>query len=598
MAANGSDDDQTRSFINLAAGTIISHYKIISKIGAGGMGEVYLAEDTKLDRKVALKFLPSHLCLDEASRERFTREAKAAAKLDHSNIVPVYEVGEFQGRPFFAMAQIEGKSLREVIKEGKLTVSEAINLTMQICEGLDEAHTAGIVHRDIKPGNIILDRKNRARLVDFGLATVTGEKKLTKTGSTLGTVGYMSPELVKGDKADQRTDLFSVGIVLYEMITGRTPFDDEHEAAIHYNIVNEQPEPMSRYKSGVSGELQQIIDRALLKDVSVRYQTASGMLADLKRLSVGSAPSAKSHSRPWIAITALVVVVIAGYFVIDRYHVSTKLDDEDWSNSIAVLVFRDLSPEKDQDYFCEGMTDAIIGRLSGIGNLKVTSLTSVVTLKDSDLDLKEIGKQLGVSAILEGTIQKEDGNIRVNAQLIEVDTDAHIWSGKYDRELTSIFAVQDDISRAIVDVMRIQVAGDEEESLLKRGTDNLEAYNAYMLGRHLWRKRIEEDVMAAMDYFHEAIELDSGFALAYVGLADCWLVLPKFSNWPQMLVVPKAKKSIEQALKLDDLLAEAHASRGCFIPGILNRNRLKRSSFEPLNSTPVTPGHMYGMNCC
>jgi serine/threonine protein kinase len=218
VSENHRDDDNTRSFVALTKGTRVGHYKIISKIGAGGMGEVYLAEDSQLDRKVALKFLPSHLCQDEASRARFTREAKAAAKLDHPNIVPVYEVGEFQGRPFFAMAHIEGKSLRDVIKEGKLSVSEAIQFTMQILEGLHKAHEFGVVHRDVKPGNIIIDNENRPRILDFGLATVSGEEKLTKTGSTLGTVGYMSPEQIDGTKVDHRSDIFSVGVILYEMV--------------------------------------------------------------------------------------------------------------------------------------------------------------------------------------------------------------------------------------------------------------------------------------------------------------------------------------------------------------------------------------------
>ena len=266
MAANGFDDDQTRSFINLAVGTNVSHYKIISKIGAGGMGEIYLAEDSQLDRKVALKFLPSHLCQDEASRARFTREAKAAAKLDHPNIVPVYEVGEFKGRPFFVMAHIEGKSLREVIKEGKLTISEAVNLMMQICEGLNEAHSAGVVHRDIKPGNIIIDKKSKPRLLDFGLASVSGEEKLTKTGSTLGTVGYMSPEQVKGELVDYRSDIFSFGVVLYETLTGLPPFHKDSEAATLHAIVDETPDPVARYKSGVPEKLQIIIDKILQKD--------------------------------------------------------------------------------------------------------------------------------------------------------------------------------------------------------------------------------------------------------------------------------------------------------------------------------------------
>ncbi|MDH4033494.1 MAG: serine/threonine protein kinase, partial [candidate division Zixibacteria bacterium] len=285
-----NDDDKTRTHVVLTKGTMVSHYRIVEKIGAGGMGEVYLAEDTKLSRNVALKFLPTHLCRDEDSRTRFTREAKAAAKLDHPNIVPVYEVGEYNGRPFFAMAHITGEPLRDVVKQGKLSVAEAVSLTQQICEGLHEAHEAGVVHRDIKPGNIIIDSKGKPRLLDFGLATVSGEEKLTQTGSTLGTVGYMAPEQITGGKVDKRSDLFSVGVILYEMLTGRRPFEGDNDAAIIRAITTSTPEPIARFKSGVTGELQQVINKALAKDPALRYQHADGMLADLRRLTVETAP--------------------------------------------------------------------------------------------------------------------------------------------------------------------------------------------------------------------------------------------------------------------------------------------------------------------
>ncbi|MCH9031905.1 MAG: protein kinase, partial [candidate division Zixibacteria bacterium] len=366
------DDDNTQSFVPLTTGTKVSHYEIISKIGAGGMGDVYLAEDSKLDRKVALKFLPAHLYQDEASRARFTREAKAAAKLDHPNIVPVHEVGEFQGRPFIAMAHIEGQTLREVIKQGKLSVSEAVNLTMQICEGLNEAHNAGVVHRDIKPANIIIDKNGKPRLLDFGLATVAGQEKLTKTGSTLGTAGYMSPEQVQGQIANHRSDLFSVGVVLYEMITGRRPFDAEHEAAIHYNIINETPEPMSRYKSGVSAELQQVIDKALDKKTETRYQTATGMLADLKRLKTDSGKPRTSRISLRVGAAMIVLSAIA---VLYSFWPKDAPVEEDAVKMLAVLPFENLGAEEDE-YFADGITDEITSRLAKLSGLGVISRTS------------------------------------------------------------------------------------------------------------------------------------------------------------------------------------------------------------------------------
>ena len=306
MPENQHDEDQTISFVPLTEGAKVGHYTIISKIGAGGMGEVYLAEDTKLNRKVALKFMPVHMAGNADLRSRFIREAQAAAKLDHPNIVPVYEVGEYQGRPYFAMAHIEGRSLRDIIKEGKLGTDEAVGLAMQILEGLQKAHDAGVVHRDIKPGNIIIDKDNRARLVDFGLAMVCGEEKLTKTGSTLGTVGYMSPEQVEGKKCDHRSDLFSVGVILYEMLTGRRPFEGDNDAAIARAITDSTPEPIARFKSGTTGETQQIVDKALSKDPSIRYQTAAGMLADLRRLGVGAVKLQKSNAR--LYLTAAVII--------------------------------------------------------------------------------------------------------------------------------------------------------------------------------------------------------------------------------------------------------------------------------------------------
>lgn len=560
MVANGSDDDKTKSFTALTAGVVVSHYKIISRIGAGGMGEVYLAEDTELNRKVALKFLPPHLCQDEDCRARFKREAQAAAALKHTNIITIYEVSEFNGRPFMVMEYVEGKSLREKIKEKSLTINDAIDLTMRICAGLDEAHEAGIVHRDLKPANILLDKNNQPIILDFGLATIKGTEKITKTGSTLGTIGYLSPEQARGEKADKRSDLFSVGVILYEMITGKQPFYHEYEAATMNAILYEDPEPIARFKSGTTAELQNVIDKALSKDVSIRYQTAAGMQADLKRLSTKGKPHRKSKTVWWSA-AAIIIIVLIGYFILNNFQLDKKKGKEGWNNSVAVLIFRDQSPNKDQDYFCEGMTDAIISRLSNIKDLKVISLTSVLQIKDSDYDLKKIGNMLGVEHILEGSILKERDRIRVRAQLIAVDNDAHLWSDQFDQKIESIFDVQDNISKAIVDVMKIEFLGNEEATLAKRNTKNLEAFNEYTQGRYFWRKRTEQSIRKSIEHFERAIELDSTYALAYSGLADAYIVLPGYSSYLSYGdVEQKAKEAARAAVRLDDNLAEAHAS--------------------------------------
>lgn len=544
-------------------GQTISHYRILEKLGEGGMGVVYIAEDTKLDRKVALKFLPSHLCQDEASRTRFTREAKAAAKLDHSNIVPVYEVGEFQGCPFFAMAYIEGKSLREAIKEGKLTVSEAIELTIQICEGLNEAHNMGVVHRDIKPGNIIIDRKNKARLLDFGLATVMGEKKLTKTGSTLGTVGYMSPEQVKGEKADHRSDLFSVGVLLYEMITGRLPFEAEHEAAIHYNIVNEVPEPLARYKSGLTGELQQIVDKALAKDPSLRYQHADGMLADLKRLKVESGPAKKGRFGWWVA--AGIALIVVTYFGLKLLEDDSGAERSTSRIMLAVLPFENLGSLEDE-YFADGITDEITSRVAGLSGLGVIARTSILQYKGTTKRISEIGEELGVDYILEGTIRWDKSGevekVRITPQLIRVSDETHLWVDNIQRELSQIFEVQEEIAKSIAGALNVALITGDREALTYRPTDNMDAYDYYLRAKNFCD---HHNLLAAIDLLDKATKLDSTFALAFA------LKSQLHSNFAftQELGASKhtrpARLAYQRAFEIQPDLAEAHLARGTYL---------------------------------
>jgi len=346
MADDYNNNDQTQSYLILSQGTTVGHYQIIEKIGAGGMGEVYLAQDTELDRKVALKFLPSYLCQDEASRARFTREAKAAAKLDHPNIVPVYEVSEFQGRPLFAMAHIEGKSLREVIKEGKLTVSEAVNLTMQICEGLNEAHEAGVVHRDVKPSNIIIDRKNKARLLDFGLATVTGESKLTKTGSTLGTVHYMSPEQARGNEVDHRTDIWSLSIVLFEMLTGKLPYKGGNEQAIIYSIINEEPKLKEEKLKSFPAPLITLLKKSLRKDISLRTASISDFKTELEQINIQIAGIGMKRTgklnryfKPAFLIPLGLIIIIGTAFIVRELYRVNRIR---WARNVALPKIEEL----------------------------------------------------------------------------------------------------------------------------------------------------------------------------------------------------------------------------------------------------------------
>jgi serine/threonine protein kinase/tetratricopeptide (TPR) repeat protein len=537
VSDNHRDDDQTQSFVTLSKGTQVDHYKIISKIGAGGMGEVYLAEDTDLDRKVALKFLPMHLCRDDDCRARFTREAKAAAKLDHPNIVPVYEVGEFQNRPFYAMAHIEGNPLRDVIKQGKLSVSETIQFTMQILEGLHKAHESGVVHRDVKPGNIIIDNENRPRILDFGLATVFGEDKLTKTGSTIGTVGYMSPEQIEGKNIDHRSDIFSVGVILYEMLTGRRPFEGDNDAAVARSITDTTPEPIARYKSGTTGELQQIVDKALSKDRDLRYQHADGMLADLKRVQRGN-----------------------------------KLESpEPQRKMLAVLPFENLGGKEDEG-FADGITDAIISRTAKISELGVIARTSVLQYKGTTKRIREIGTELGVDYIIEGTILWDRSGdipqVRIIPQLIQVSDESHIWTETYEQAMTQIFVVQANIATSIAENLGVTILQQEREKLSDRPTENIEAYQLYLAGRVTFEAGKYGELSSGdgleVTLFERAIELDSNFALAYADLSQVHSLKYHYGNDRSDDRRKRAKVAADKALELEPSLPEGHFALGYY----------------------------------
>jgi serine/threonine protein kinase/tetratricopeptide (TPR) repeat protein len=591
-------------------GKTISHYKVVRKLGEGGMGEVYLAQDTKLDRQVALKFLCEQFASDRSFKARFKREARAAAALNHPNIITIHEVAEHEDRPFIAMEFVEGQSLKELIAGKDLSIDKVTDLGIQISQGLAKAHQAGIVHRDVKPQNILIDKDGRARICDFGLAKLKREVMLTKTGTTVGTVSYMSPEQGQGKEVDQRSDIFSLGVVLYEMVTGQLPFKGEHEAAIVYSIVNEAAEPLARYKADVPEELQRIVDKALRKDPQTRYQSAADMVADLKEVQRESATTGTLSARSAfrvpqkgrLRVVAIIgAILIAAVAVMALLLLSSRTDlpvppgaemaaRTGWKNSIAVLPFRDFSPEGDQEYFCDGMTDAIIGKLSGLENLKVISMSSVMRFRDPNRDIKEIGRELGVAAVLEGSIQKEDSRIRLGAQLVNVADGAHLWSDRYDRELESVFAIQDEISQAIVDVLKIRLLGDDRTAFAKRHTENLEAYNAYAQGRFLWNKRTEEHLMRAIEYFERAVKLDPNYALAYAGLADAYSVLPSNVGTPVEEVLPKAKEAARKALELDDKLGEAHASMGLALK--LEKD-MSGAEKEYLQAIQLNPAYAY-----
>jgi len=517
-------------------GKIISHYKILKKIGEGGMGEVYLAEDTKLDRKVALKFLPKRFtnvgANGDSPKERFFREARAAAALNHPNIVTIYEINEYEDQTYIAMEYIEGETLKDKITSGTLLLTKVVDYAIQICEGLQKAHAAGIVHRDIKPQNIIINRDGQVKILDFGLAKLKGVSQLTKESSTLGTVNYMSPEQIQGLDVNQRTDIWSLGVVLYEMITGQLPFKGDYEHAVVYSILNEEPEPLSKLRPDVPSELERIVGNALAKSENERYDNVEALLEDLKALKR----------------------LLKSNLLLE------KASDKASKPSIAVLPFRDMSSQKDQEYFCEGIAEELINALVKLDGLRVAARTSAFQFKDSDSDIKKIGLKLQVETVLEGSIRKAGDQIRITAQLINVTDGFHLWSEKYDRKLQDIFAIQDEISLAIVDKLEVKLLGHDRTALVRRHTVDQEAYNLYLKGLYFWNRRLEGGMRKAMAFFQQAIEKDPDYALAHVGIADVYNITGYLGFLSPAEAFPKAKTAAEKALAIDNKLGEAHAS--------------------------------------
>ncbi len=534
-----SEDSFDKTRINVAAltpGGMVNHYRIVEKIGAGGMGEVFLAEDTKLDRRVALKFLPSHVAQDPDVRTRFTREAQSVAKLDHPNVVTIHEVGEWEGRPFFAMQYIDGKTLHHYCREEKLSIAQMINLVLPIAEGLGKAHSAGVIHRDIKSMNIILDKDLRPKILDFGLASIQGGEMLTKAGSTLGTIAYMSPEQARGLEVDQRSDLFSLGIVMYELISGRTPFKMDNDVATMNKIINDEPEPLARYKSEVPPELQRIVSKCLAKIPAERYQSAGDLAADLRALSRLIEPGEHTSASRISAAKP----------------------------SIAVLPFANVSADPENEFFSDGLTEELLNVLAKNPELKVTGRTSSFAFKGKHEDLRGIGQKLGVGTLLEGSVRKAGNRVRITAQLVNVADGFHLWSETYDRVLDDIFAVQDDIARAVSKAMHVTLVGvsDEKKAI------NPESYSLILRAHHSQLQMTKESLEMAIELYKRAIELDSNNARAWAGLADVYGTRIAYGHSEHRLEHPLASEAADRALALDSHLAEAHYVR-CFILGAL-----------------------------
>jgi serine/threonine protein kinase/Tfp pilus assembly protein PilF len=510
-------------------GLFAGKYRICEELGRGGMGVVYKAEDTKLKRWVALKFLPPELTRISEAKERFMREAQAAAGLDHQNICAVYEVEEFQGQAFIAMTYIKGQSLKARIAQGPLGIKEAVDLAIQVAEGLKAAHEKGVVHRDIKPANIMLTEKGQAKIMDFGLARMEWAAELTRTATVMGTVAYMSPEQARGERVDHRTDIWALGCTLFEMLTGRSPFRKDHEQTTLYAIMNENPPPLSGLRQDIPARLEKAIGTCLSKDPRDRYSDVGGLIAELKAIEKGDrATPAPSSSPPTVP-------------------------------SLAVLPFADMSPQKDQGYFCEGLAEEMINTLAHIKDLRVVARTSAFVLRGMNLDVREIGRILNVKAVLEGSIRKSGHRLRITAQLVKVEDGFPIWSEKFDRKMDDIFAIQDEIAMAIVNNLKIRLLANEVEALEKRCCDSREAYNLYLKGLHFASKPSPDAFQKALQYFREAIDTDPGLALAYAGMARVYAMSGILSLSAPREILAKAKTALRKALELDENLAEAHA---------------------------------------
>ncbi len=479
-------------------GKTISHYKVLEKLGEGGMGVVYKGEDTKLNRSVALKFLPPHLTKDQAAIKRFVTEARAASALDHPNICTIYEINETDDKQMFiSMAYYSGQILRDKIAGNRLPVAEAVNIAMQIAAGLAKAHEKNIVHRDIKPGNIILQQDGTVKIIDFGLSKLMGVTNLTKSGQTLGTLSYMSPEQVEDKPVDHRSDIWSLGVIMYEMLVGEQPFKGEYEVGMIYSILNTEPKPLTTLRADVQLELEEIVKKTLAKNADERYQQVEEFLVDLQSLKRDSGSSIASQSRvsgrqtkrnrSYLVYSLIVFIVLllasATYFWIATSENTPETNELHKLKSIAVLPFDNISPNPNDEYLADGLTDEMISKLSKIRNFRVIARTSVMRYKETFKNVAEIGDELGVDVLLEGSVRKARDDLRISAQLVDVKTEMSLWSDEYNLQLDDIFDIQDRVSRSIVEALELKLSPQEKFQLLERPIDNIHAYESYIKAR-------------------------------------------------------------------------------------------------------------------
>jgi serine/threonine protein kinase/TolB-like protein/Tfp pilus assembly protein PilF len=554
----------------LKPGSLIAgKYKIIDEVGAGGMGVVYKAEDLKLKRYVALKFLPPHLVNSPELKERFLIEAQAAAALSHPNICVIHEVGESEERPFIAMEYVEGETLRDRIRRGPLKTEEALEIISQVAAGLSEAHREGIIHRDIKSANIMVTRKSQAKVMDFGLAKLRGGSSLTRSQTTLGTVAYMSPEQARGGDLDLRTDIWSLGVVLYEMLAGRLPFRGEHDQSVIHSILHEEPESLKKFRADATPDLEQIVGQALAKKPAERYQTMEEFREDLEAVAEGLQPlKARRRVRrkifgldaAYLLSAALAVIIILLGFnaggVRDR--LLGRGSSPVRAIRMAVLPFANLTGDPEQEYINDGVTQEMISQFGGLHpkRLSVIARTSVMRYKKGDTPIDKIGRDLGVEYVLEGSTQRQANRVRIAAELIRVKDQTQLWAKTYERDISNFLGVQNEVAQGVAEVLALKLLPAEQTRLASARTVNPEVYDAYLKGMFYVSQNNPENFEKGMRYLHQAVEIDPAEPLSYAGLAQGYITLGH-GGAEQLDSFPRARAAAEQALKLDPNMAEA-----------------------------------------
>ncbi len=545
-------------------GRTVSHYKILEHLGGGGMGVVYKAEDTRLKRTVALKFLPPELTRDPRAKERFIHEAQAASALQHNNICTVHDVDETpDGSLFIVMDLYEGETLREKIGRGPLQIGEAVDTALQISRGLSEAHKAGIIHRDIKPANVLITRSDVAKIVDFGLAKLSGQTMLTGAASTIGTAAYMSPEQARGETADERSDIWSTGVVLYEMLTGKHPFAGEYPEAVTYRILNEDPEFVSKIRPEVPAELDRIVERATAKDPARRYRTVEDLSADLdtflregagvrRRRAIFGRLGKRQRKIAVRLLPALVVLIaVAAYFLARPAPGSGPV-------SLALLPLENISSEKEQEWFTDGMTDALITNLARIKGLRVTQRSSAMKYRGSDKSASEIAAELGVSFVLEGSVLRSAEDVKITIRLIDALTNKYLWAEEYSRAFTGLLALQGEVAKMIARQVQVTLTQEEQKLLTQDKPVNPEAYEAYLKGNFFYYKFTREALGLALQYYELAARIDSTYAPAFAGIALVWGGRAQMGYIPMSVAAKEGGLAEARALTLDSSLAEVH----------------------------------------